>query len=875
MALLSTRDADRYERDNPSNIDAERVLHTIDTLFTETPIFPARFPDLVEKSTSHVRDSIANALDPNRDARIDDPANPHPGEPMAQQIVRRTEQERINEMFEGGVRGWMRRLLGRPPRNSEVMLPNIAADPNRGIRTFTQREVLGATYFLNPEYAERIMRERMVAEEALPEADRHVTHMRTFLTEKLGQKIWDERQDYPEMKWAMSFIANYLINPPADPTFNVDQFVRQAIGQASTYPEALRRKNQSEAQFNECDSGITRIDTLLGELTQAAKDLNAKCPGNYALKTLPYAGPPAVAPSPDNLNYLIWREDQAMANAMNMMAPIPAPVGVPGAMATPPAPATVTAATNAYNTADGKRRGYIEQLTQLTQLKSALDSKRVELIAAVNNPAFNTAGTAPAEAAAFLAQIDTIVPVVGDEIEVAQVTNVKNHLMAGQLKTQFSATNLASALQNRKDTLQKDKEKREKEFDEAKEVRGNKFTPQELTYRLFQQYFTHKQENGGFLNNDIPDTWINNDMFRNNVRQRALLATRFATSEAKDQSVFQSNKKLAEHTHNQRSRFSRFMAGARSSWLGNKIAMTFGRPEEVSFKEAMTRMRTVETDGKRIFAGLDLNFKPMLTRGDFKKALANKKVSLDDLPKLAAYLEELLKGSDKVTVRSRDAEQIYRTIRNLRIVRQMELHEKFLKELDRTPGDFNKKLSNLWKTEWESEKTLDWAAADEAAKREFITMLEKAHFSAEKKALRTELIDKLSKGEITIDDATTALDAQGFKVNRMGSARLYARARAHGAKLATVNVGKAAGNYVATTAAPVVNVVKKAPGAVLTYGVAKPLKFVGYTLPVGGAKLVYRSFKNVFTDLGSSFAETFGISSSASAPKVDKPKAAH
>ncbi|HBB02916.1 MAG: hypothetical protein US89_C0003G0034 [Candidatus Peregrinibacteria bacterium GW2011_GWF2_38_29] len=841
MALPNMAQWDQFEHPEPENMDYERVLHTIDR-FLDDPVFPNRFQDLMENATSHVRESVANVLDPNRDARIDDPMHPHAGPTMSEQISTQSEGERRRENFEGGVRGWMRRvILRRPPRNAETLLPNTAADPNRGTRVFTRREVLGATYHLDPQYADRIMTDPADPRFA------QFTQAREFLQQRLGREIWSERQAYPAMKWALSFIAGVQPNPP-NPAFDINQFVTEAVGQQADYSAAVREAENAQNEFDLMTKRIDDASKNVDALFDQASALQDLCPDGYEV----------------TLNRLNIRVNDLRALEVTRTNEMLAGAN----------PAERSERKIIRDRVSESLKQAEDALQRLTDAKGKIDTTTRNLRTAITNlPAVPAPGTERQAVLDFI-QNTMHLPVGPGVIAPADITDTLDQLKSYGLKLVFNRyasglrADLKANLEHRKTTADKAKAA-------AESARENKFTPEELVYKLFLRYFTTRQRDGGFLNNDIPDHWIAGTPFQNKVRERALLAARFAISEAKDQASFQSNKRLADYVHSRRNGFSRVLSGVRSSWLGNKIATTFGRPEEVSFKEAMTRMRTVESDGKRLFARLDLDFKPLLTRGDFRKALRDKKVELDDLPKLAAYLEELLRGSDKLVVRAKDSEHVYRTIRNLKIVRQEIMHKQFLHKVEREPGSFNAKLVDLWKTEWKAEQALDWAAADEAAKREFITMLEKAHFSAEKKALRTEIIDKLSKGEITIDNATDLLDKQGFKVNRMTGAKLFARARAHGAKLGTVNVGRAAGNFVATKAAPVVNVVKKAPGAVLTYGVAKPLKFVGYTLPVGGAKLVYNSFKNVFSDIGSSFAETFGMSSSGGhAPKAEAPKKA-
>ena len=75
------------------------------------------------------------------------------------------------------------------------------------------------------------------------------TQAREFLQQRLGREIWSERQAYPAMKWALSFIAGVQPNPP-NPAFDINQFVTEAVGQQADYSAAVREAENAQNEFD-------------------------------------------------------------------------------------------------------------------------------------------------------------------------------------------------------------------------------------------------------------------------------------------------------------------------------------------------------------------------------------------------------------------------------------------------------------------------------------------------------------------------------------------------------------------------------------------------------------------------------------------------
>lgn len=843
MALSNIRQWDQYEHPMPEHLEQERVLNAIDQLFEESNLFnlspEKRFPDLIERSTAAVRESVQQALDENRGLRIDKPTEAHPDEPMSQQILKKSEDEKRAEAFGHGVRGWLRKLFNKPRREAEFMLPP-EGDDKRGIRTFTRREVLGATYFLEPERAERIIGEKMKAEaDEKDKGKRHITNMMDLLEKRLGVNVWNERQAYPGIRFAMAFIANLILHPPKDDfgAEDVKKFVEAALGGEVEYEKTVREAKQAESNYKLMESKINKAETHVNDLMKLAEELKKACQGtNFKDKKIDLENEIDILKSGEkivvvSLEKLKKDKNKALKEASGKKDD---PRFIEANRELEERGKRIRELRKKLAGSFGPRKTMFEkQLKVLMEGEKNFEKPSIEKLYSNLDTALKNSGdketTAVINARKELAERENEIKTKEEELnklkslqksiggerallkqfiggleksEVREemlkfiqnemstndeaITDTTNKLIAYKLSDKFEA--YASELRAKlKSELETKKAEKEKALKAAEEVKDVKLTPDELVYKLFWHYFTTKQEKGGFLDDNIPDHWIakQNVSFHNNLRDRALLATRFAISEAKDQAVFAqlyANRGLAQHELAQRTNWGRFMEHARSSWLGNKIATTFGRPEQASFNKILERIRTVETtkDGQPHYPFANLELKWITTRGDLRKAIDTKKLDENELPRLASYLEMILKESDKIEIRPRDAEMFYRTIRNLKLVRQEMVHKKFMDEVKKTPGSMPEKLRDLWQKKWAEEEAFDAQMTEEARKRNFIAFLEKEKFDATKKQIVAGIISDLRSDTIKVDEATKRLHDTGYKVGRLSGLGLWSGAQMQG-----------------------------------------------------------------------------------------------
>lgn len=305
----------------------------------------------------------------------------------------------------------------------------------------------------------------------------------------------------------------------------------------------------------------------------------------------------------------------------------------------------------------------------------------------------------------------------------AGAPNPLNFIAQGGFKDAWTPvrTNMDAALKTAKDN-----------HHEHHEV--HTITPAELLYKVYYRNQTQDVDHGGVL----PNGTQLNAMQLNAQRNRSLLFTRFALSEAKDATTIEANRVRAEILTR-----SRMNKGDRVNFLPN-------------FQKILETFRYLQVSDARPFAKLILH--ENITRAELRAEMRKGNLSVETIPVLIANLERTLQGNDSTILKDRDVPLVLAMIRNLRILRD----EQMFRNIMAGPGSFEDKMK----------KVIEGDTAEEDARNGineavlFATLTDKKFVKTQEKAIMEAISARVKSGELGLGDAMKELKEQGLNPGR-------------------------------------------------------------------------------------------------------------
>ena len=249
---------------------------------------------------------------------------------------------------------------------------------------------------------------------------------------------------------------------------------------------------------------------------------------------------------------------------------------------------------------------------------------------------------------------------------------------------------------------EEDKTKKADEHHDAHDVGSSEFL-----YKLYHTYNTTEEKDGGGVKDGTKMT----DLAKRNVREQALLFTRFAISDAKDQSVMYANRARAENLA--------------SSKLSKKNRALF-LPQLNTILAGLSHITRGETE--KPFSVLRL--KKDMSRMEIRHAIKTKKLKEKDMAYLAVTLEAILEGNEGKYLKKEDIPSMVAMIRNLRLIHEEQRFQKIMKS--------GKPYADKLKEALSEDKSFDEARATIDAEKIFEIASDPKYVKKQKEAMKAK-----------------------------------------------------------------------------------------------------------------------------------------